>query len=250
MNETQNDTTGLIERMTSVGAQYGYRKSRRHPSVSPFIYGVKNRTEVFDLEKIMASLEDAKAFVRTLAKEGKMLLFVGGKPEAREVVRQGAQTLGQPYAGIRWIGGTLTNYSEVKKRIKRLLTLREDRDSGGFGKYTKLERLNLDREITRLGDRFGGLVAMAERLPDALFVVDPRYEHTAVKEARDLFLPVVALLNSDCDAALVNYPIAANDATVASITLFLNEIVGAYREGAHEREKAGSVPRATEAVAE
>jgi small subunit ribosomal protein S2 len=233
--EKTSDDTALIERMTSVGAQYGYRKSRRHPSVTPYVFGMKNRTEMFDVGSIAILLEKAKEYVKDLAREGKTLLFVGGKPESWVVMRQGAETLEMPYSGARWIGGTITNFDEIKIRINRLIELKQGREKGEHEKYTKFEQLNLTREMTRLEERFGGLVSMTEKLPDALFIVDPRHEHTAAKEAKDAGIPVVALLNSDCDANAVQYPIVANDAARASITFFVNEIVSAYKEGSEER---------------
>jgi small subunit ribosomal protein S2 len=214
--------------MFEVGAHFGHSRSRRHPSVSPHLFGAKGSVELFDLEKTALSFEKAKGFVETLAREGKVILLVSGKAEAREMLRTAAENMGLPYVAGRWIGGTLTNFSEIKRRIERLEKLTEERERGELGKFTKLERLLIDREIDELESAFGGLKSMT-RMPDALLVIDPRREHIAVAEARKMKIPVIALLNSDCDASLIAYPIPANDAAVKSIGFFLTELANAFR---------------------
>jgi len=242
---TSDKNQELLQRMVSVGAHVGYGRSRRHPKTMPYIYGSKDRREIFDLEKTIPLLEKAKEFVATLGEEGKMLLLVGGKPEAQAVVRQGAMTLDMPYVASRWIGGTLTNYPEVKKRILRLLDLKEQRERGDLSKYTKLERVMIDREIADLERRFGGLVTMKEGLPGALFIIDTAKEHIVAKEAEQLGIPVIGLMNSDCDPEGVQYPIVANDSAVASVTFFVNEIIAAYTEGVLRRGKNATEEKTT-----
>lgn len=227
------DKNQVIEKLFSVGAHFGYAPSRRHPSVSKFIFGEKGGTELFDLEKTAEALENTLAFVKTLASGRKTILFVGGKAEASNAVERTAERLGQPYAAGRWIGGTLTNFSEINRRLTRLTELSDMREKGELGKFTKHERLLIDREITDLEAMFGGLKGMT-KLPDALFVVDPKKEAGAVEEARQLNIPVMALLNTDCDIKSITYPIPANDAAVQSITLILDEVAKTYEANLSE----------------
>lgn len=221
------ESNPLIEKLFAVGAHFGYSPSRRHPSVSRYIFGQKGGTELFDLEQTAALLEKALGFVKTLAAERKVVLFVGGKAEARQALVRTAQMVNQPYSGGRWIGGSLTNWQEIKKRLARLSELSDMREKGELAKFTKMERLLIDREITDLDLMFGGLRGM-QKAPDALVVVDPKAESGAVAEARQLKIPVIALLNSDCDQAGLAYPIPGNDASRESIQFVLDEIGKTY----------------------
>lgn len=225
-------TGNLIDRMFSVGAHFGYSKARRHPSARPFIFGSKNRVEIIDLEKTSQMLADAKEFVKDLGSKGGTLLFVGGKNEAKTIVKNAAESINMPYVAGRWIGGTITNFPEIKKRIARLESLREQRDKGTLAeKYNKKELLLISREITKLESFYGGLIEMKDLLPKVIFVVDSKHEDIAVREAKVKNIPIVGLLNSDCDLDMVDYPVIANDATSASISLFVDEIVASYKEG-------------------
>lgn len=218
-----------IEALFRVGAHLAYGKARRHPSASPFIFGAKSRVEIFDLEKTNQALARAKEFIATLASGGKQILFVGGKNEAREAIKTGASLIHMPYVAGRFIGGTLTNFPQIKKRIEKFEKLSGERERGELTKYTKKERLLIDREIKTLEDTFGGIVSM-KSLPAAVFVVDSKREHIAVAEATQLNIPVIALLNSDCNLKDVDYPIPANDSSRASIEHFVQEIVSAYKK--------------------
>ncbi len=230
---TDESKTGtLIDQMFSVGAHFGYTKMRRHPSARPFIFGAKNKVEIIDLGKTNEMLLEAKKFVKELASNGGTLLFVGGKNEAQNIVHEAAESINMPYVAGRWIGGTITNFSEIKKRIARLEELRDQRDKGTLAeKYTKKEQLLISREITKLESFYGGMLGMKDTLPKVLFIIDTKHEDTAVREARVKKIPIVGLLNSDCDLDLIDYPIIANDATAASIAFFVNEIVASYKEG-------------------
>lgn len=240
MTETTADKTTL-DALFEAGAHYGYKKSRRHPSTAEYIFGVKNTIEIFDLEKTHAQLEAAKTFVQDAAAKGQVL-FVSGKPESKTMLRNAAMEVEAPYVAGRWIGGTLTNFTEIKKRVDRLVKLRTQQERGELNQYTKHERLMISREVTKLEEMFGGLVGM-ETLPKALFVIDPRQEHAAVAEARHLGIPVVALANSDCDLSEVDYPIPANDSGVKSVAFFVKEIADTYKNAAKkpktETEKKG-----------
>lgn len=219
---------GIVDALFSVGAHFGYSKSRRHPSTKPFIFGRKNKVEIIDLEKTAELLARAKEFVGTLAIAGKPILFVGTKPEARDIVRSTALSLGLPYVALRFVGGTLTNFTEIKKRTARFEDLSQKKEKGELTMYTKKERLLLDRDMDDLQRNFGGIISMKE-LPKALFVVDPKEESIAIAEAKKLGIPVIALASSDCDVSAIEYPIIGNDAQAASIKLFVEEIGGAYR---------------------
>jgi len=220
--------TGVIDKMFEAGAHFGYSKSRRHPSMKSLIFGVKNTVEIIDLEKTDEYLSRAKEFVISIAKEGKQILLVGSKHEARDVVKTAAISIDMPYVTNRWIGGTITNFSEIKKRVARLEELTEKREKGELGMYTKKERLLIDREIEDLEKHFGGLLLMKSK-PAAIFVVDSGAESIAVKEAVGTGIPIVSLSGSDCNIKGIDYPIPANDASRSSITFFVGEIVAAYK---------------------
>lgn len=230
---SKTPTSSTIDSMFQAGAHFAFSKSRRHPSVAPYIFGVKNKVEIFDLEKTTALLDSAKEFVKNLGKDSKMVLFVGGKSEARNAVKNGALSLGMPYVDGRWLGGTLTNFVALRKRVEKMEKLTLEREKGELAKYTKKERLLIDREITKLERFFSGVVGMRD-LPKALFVIDPKKEKNAVKEAQDMGIPVIALLGSDCDIKEVTHPIVGNDASETSVQFFVNEIVKAYSAGKAE----------------
>ena len=236
MSANQTTTQKSIETMFSVGAHFGLGRSRRHPTVSPFIFGTKNSTDIFDLEKTHLSLEKAKAYVSQLAKEGKTVLFVGGKKEASATIKNAALSLNLPFVDGRWIGGTVTNFGQVRKRIERYEKLISDREKGELLKYTKRERMLIDKEIASLEKMFLGIVTL-KKAPDALFVIDPRREKNAVKEAQDFNIPIIALASSDCDLSEAAYAIVGNDSSKQSIQFFADQIVAAYQEGKKEEVK-------------
>jgi len=230
------DNNNIIDSLFSVGAHFGFVKSRRHPSAKPFILGAKNKTEIFDLEKTSKELEKVLAFVESKGKDGATTLFVGGKSEAREAVTKSGKALEMPYVAGRWIGGTLTNFNEIKKRIARLDELTIQREKGELAKYTKKERLLIDREIDKLDLYFSGLSTM-KALPKFLIIVDPKKEHIAVAEAKSAKIPVVALAGSDSNLHEIDYAIPGNDASRQTIDFILGEIVKAYKKGVDERAK-------------
>ncbi len=223
-------TNPTIDGMFSAGAHFGLGRSRRHPTIASFIFGTKNRTDIFDLEKTQGLLDNAKTFISALAKEGKTVLFVGGKKEATAAIKSTAQALNMPYVEGRWIGGTLTNFGNIRKRIERFEKLTSDREKGELAKYTKRERMLIDREIDKLEKMFFGIVAL-KKMPDALFIIDPRKESNAVDEAAHMKIPVIAVAGSDCDISTIKYPIVGNDGAKASIQFFLSEAAKAYQEG-------------------
>lgn len=232
MTTKEQANNGAIESMFKAGVHFGFSRSRRHPSVKPYIFGIKNRVEIFDLEKTSVELEKAKEFVKKLASEGKQILFVGGKNEARGAIKKGAMEINMPFVAGRWIGGTFTNFAEIKKRLAKYEDMTAKKEKGEFSKYTKKERLLLDREISNLEIYFGGITGMKDKeMPKAMFVVDPGRESIAVAEAHKVKVPVIALANSDCDIKTVEYPIPGNDSALTSIDYVVSEIVKSYKEG-------------------
>lgn len=225
--ETTTQLKNLVESLFSVGAHYGQIRSRRHPTAKQYIFGVKERVEIFDLEKTAAAIIKAKEFIAKSLEHGGQILFVGGKPEARGAVRKIADTLNMPYVASRWIGGTFTNFTEVKRRIARLETLRSEKERGDFAKYTKRERMVLDKEIENLEKNFAGIVTMRE-MPKAIFVIDAKREHIAVEEARSIKIPVISFSSSDCDFSKIDVAIPGNDASVSAVGAILNEIAPAF----------------------
>jgi len=219
-----------IEEFFNAGVHYGYGKSRRHPSVSPYIYTTKNNGDIIDLEKTIVLLDKATQFVKDLGARNKVILFVGTKPEAKEIIKNAAESLNMPYVVERWIGGTLSNFSEIKKRIAVLENYHKDSEAGGLSKYTKKERSVLAKKMEKLTKYYLGLIGL-KKAPDAVFVIDAKQESIATTEAKKGGVPIIALINSDSNIKSVDYPIVGNDASVPSIKLFTKAIIEAYKGG-------------------
>ncbi|MBP6881742.1 MAG: 30S ribosomal protein S2 [Candidatus Pacebacteria bacterium] len=239
MSTTNNPT--FIDRLFKAGSHFGFKKSRRHPTVASYLYTTKEGNDIFDLEKTTALLDTAKETLKEAGLQGKVVLFVSTKDETSEVVKEAALKAESPYVTNRWIGGMLTNFSEIKKRIARLEALTHERESGELErKYTKKERVIIGREIDKLTFNFFGISKMT-KTPDFMVVVDPRHDAIAVTEAVDKRVPVIALMGSDCNASKIKYPIIANDSLQQSVSLILNELVASYVEG-----RSAYVPKAPE----
>lgn len=229
-------TQNTVEEMFQAGVHYGYSKSRRHPSASSYVFATKNGVDIINIEKTNELLEKALEEVTRLAASGKTILFVGTKPEARQQITETALSLNMPYVSERWVGGALTNFSEIKKRIVKLLDLRNQKEKGELDRYTKKEKLLIDREMADMTKNFQGLTGIT-KTPDAVFVVDSKKEHIAVTEAKKMNLPIIALLNTDCNLKQVQFPIVANDASISSVTFFLTKIKEAYTKGSNGLNK-------------
>jgi small subunit ribosomal protein S2 len=231
VTQTAAQTGPGIERLFETGAHFAQVKSRRHPSMKPFVVGTKSKVEIFDLQKTDAQVAEAKRAMAAMAREGKVVLFIGGKREVSDLVRDAAKKIGQPHVAGRWLGGTISNFTEIKKRIDRLADLTQKRESGELSKlYTKLERVFIDREITRLEERLGGITNLAKR-PDMIVIVDTKHEAHATREARAAGIPVIGIISSDCDLKDATFPIVVNDASRATVTLILEELTSAFAEG-------------------
>lgn len=229
-DNTLKGEAGLLEGLFSAGAHFGFVKSRRHPSSKPFIFGVKNKIEIFDLEKTKDSLKVALDFISDLASKNGKILFISGKSEAKNAIINTAESINMPYVAGRFIGGTLTNFPEIKKRVEKLETLTSQKEKGELVKYTKKERLLIDREIDKLKEFFSGLSVM-KSLPQAVFVVDNKKESIAVKEAQKMGIPVISLSGTDCNLNEVEFAIPGNDSSKTSIEFFLNKIAESYKAG-------------------
>ena len=231
MSTQEQENSSLITRLFNAGAHFGFAKSRRHPSVTPFIFTNKTGTDIIDLEQTAAMLEHAKTILKEAGEKGQTVLFVGTKAEVAKTVEQFAKKAEMPYVANRWIGGMLTNFSEIKKRIERLKLLTLEKESGELErKYIKKERVVIGREVAKLEFNFEGIKLM-DRTPHLLLVVDPRHDVIAVQEATDMKVPVIAIMSSDCDVAKITTPVVINDALKASVTLALDELTNAYLEG-------------------
>ena len=212
-----------IEQMFKAGVHYGYSPSKSHPKMMPFIFSVKNSLEIFDLEKVMGKLDIANEFMKMLGKEKKSVLFVGTKKEAKEAIEKAAKELDMPYVTERWLGGTITNFKEIKKRLDYFDELLSKKNSGDFGKYTKKEQLQIEKKIAKLEKYLVGLKQL-KNLPAAVVVVDSNEEKISIREAKRMHILSVAIMNSDCNPEELNYPIPANDSSIASINYFLKEL--------------------------
>lgn len=228
ITKENNDT--IVEQMFKAGAHYGYSKTRRHPSVSQYIYTTKNKGDIIDLEKTTLLLNEAVEFVKSLGAEGKTLLLVGTKPEAKSAVKEAALSLNMPYVTERWIGGTLSNFPEIKKRITELENYQKDSVLGELDKYTKKERVVMAKKMEKLARYYSGLIGL-KKMPDGIFIIDAKSEHIAATEARKSGVPVISLVNSDSDIKDIDYPIVANDGVIPSIKFFTSRVAKAYKEG-------------------
>jgi small subunit ribosomal protein S2 len=231
----KEEKEGIVEQMFQVGAHFGYDKSRRHPSVSKFIFGRKDNFEIFDLEKTAEKLSVALEFVKKTAGEGRQILFVGGKKEAQNAIKNGAEKIDMPYVASRWIGGTLTNFEEIRKRVNYYLDLHSQKEKGLLAKYTKKERLMIDRDLEKLESRFGGITNM-EVKPAVIFIIDTNREYIARDEAMQNHIPIIGLVGSDNNISGIDYPIPANDSSIKSIKFFVDQIVSAYELGLKEKK--------------
>ena len=229
MEKKQKDTKdkyGIsIDEMAQLGVAFGHRASKRHPKMEPYILGVKGseHINIIDLEKTKEMLEKALDYLSEIAKEGKTILFVGTKPSIRNLVKETAQECKMPFVIHRWIGGTLTNFNVIRKRVEYYIELRRKMQEGELKKYTKKEQLEFQREINDLEEKFGGLEHLT-KLPDALFIVDMWKEKLAVKEAKKKNIPVVAIADTNVDPTLADYPIPANDDAISSVKYILEKV--------------------------
>jgi len=237
-----------LKQLLEAGVHFGHQTSRWNPKMRPYIFTARNGIHIIDLQKTVRLMDDAWGFVRDTAATGRPVLFVGTKKQAQETIQTEAVRSGMFFVNRRWMGGMLTNFSTVKRRIERLQELRRLQQSGTFESMTKKEAKRHQDELDRLMFHFDGIADM-KRLPGAVFVVDPRKEHIAVTEANRLKIPVVAITDSNCDPDLINYVIPGNDDALRSIRLFASRIADAVTDG-RDRKQSIEAESAREAAEE
>lgn len=226
-----------IRELLEAGAHFGHPTNRWCPKMKPYIFTARNGIHIIDLQKTVTGLSQAYQFISDLTARGEKILFVGTKKQAQEAIMEEAVRAGQFYINRRWLGGTLTNFTTIKRRLKLLSDLEERRDRGEFSRLTKAEAAKLEEKIVRLNRVFAGLKGM-ERLPGAVFIVDPRKEELAVREAAKEGIPIVAMVDTNCDPDPIDYVIPCNDDAIRGIRLLTGKIADAAIEGMRRREAA------------
>jgi small subunit ribosomal protein S2 len=225
-----------MKALLETGVHFGHRTRRWNPKMRPYIFTERNGIHILDLQQTIYMIENAYNLVRDTVSEGGAVLFVGTKRQAQDTVAREATRASQPYVNERWLGGTLTNWQTISQRIEYLDQLERRRDAGEFELLKKKERLQLTREIEKLGHRLGGIRKMTG-LPALLFVVDVNYEETAVREANKLRIPVIAMVDTNCDPDPIDYLIPSNDDAIRAIKLITGKIADAALEGQALREQ-------------
>jgi len=220
-----------MKQLLEAGVHFGHQTSRWNPKMKPYIFGARNGIHIIDLQQTVSMFKDLEAVVRDLAASGGHVLFVGTKKQAQDAIREEATRCGMYYVHNRWLGGTLTNFATIRQSIERLRKIEEmESDPKVVDALTKKEMLGLTREKDKLEQSLGGIKAM-KKLPDAIFVIDPKQEEIAVKEARKLGVPVIAVIDSNCDPDMIDYKVPGNDDAIRAIRLFCSAIAEAVIEG-------------------
>lgn len=225
-----------LEELLEAGVHFGHQVRRGHPRMRPYIYGTRDGVHIIDLTQSDKYLKEACEFVYNLGKEGKILLFVGTKKQAKPIVEELAKELQAPYLSERWMGGFLTNFEEIKKNITKLKEYLEQKAKGELSKYTKKEQLLLERKMSKLQKVFTGVMELPG-LPDAIFVVDAVSDNIAIREASRLGIKVAAIADSNSDPTQIDYPIPGNDDAIKSIKILVSAVALAYGEGKKEAGK-------------
>lgn len=231
------DSYPSLQELLEAGAHFGHSVKRRNPRMDKYIYAVKNGVQIFDLVKTRTLLQEACDYIEETVAKGGQVLVLGTKGQAAESIREESLRVGNPYIVNRWVGGLFTNWDEIKKRIDKLVEMKQKMEAGEYKKYTKKEQVLLKREIDRLERMYGGLVSLG-KLPEALFLVDPIREDTAVKEAILKEIPIVAVCDSNCDPTHMAKVIPANDDALKTVTLIVKAATEAIERGLHKRVPA------------
>ena len=241
-----------MKQLLEAGVHFGHQTRRWNPKMAEYIFTERNGIYIIDLQKTVKKLEEAYMFVRDIAAEGDEILFVGTKKQAQDSIKEEAQRCGMPYVNARWLGGMLTNFSTIKRRIKRLGQLQAMKADGTFDILPKKEAAKLDLEIEKLEKFMGGITEMKKQ-PAAMFIVDPRKERIAVAEAKKLGIPIIAIVDTNCDPDEIDYVIPGNDNAIRAIKLIAGAMADAVIEGRQGMQGAAAVEEeapAEEAVAE
>ena len=229
-----------MRQMLEAGVHFGHQTRYWNPKMGPYIFGARGKIHIINLEKTVPLFNDAMNFISGIAQKRGTVLFIGTKRSARESIKEEAGRCGQPFMTQRWLGGTLTNFATVKKSVARLKELEAGETDGTFEKLVKHEVLRLRREREKLEASLGGIKEM-NRLPDALFVIDIGHEDIAIKEAKKLGIPVIAVVDSNYDPALVDYPIPGNDDAIRAVQLYARAVADAVLEGKAAAPNSASV---------
>jgi small subunit ribosomal protein S2 len=224
-----------MKALLETGVHFGHRTGRWNPKMRPYIFTERNGVHIIDLQQTIVALDKYGQLIQETVAAGGVVLFVGTKRQAQETIAQEAERCGMPYVSRRWLGGALTNWRTIRQRIDYLLNLEARRDRGDFERLPKKEALGLNRQIEKLNGRLGGIKEMRD-LPDLLYVVDVRREATAVREANKLGIPIIAIVDTNCDPDQIDYVIPANDDAIRAIKLITSKIADAVLEGVAQRK--------------
>lgn len=225
-----SDQKTVMRDMLANAVHFGHRSSKWNPKMAPYLFTKKNGVHIFDLNKTYQGLEDAKDFLKMAASQGKRIMFVSTKQQARDIIRENAEKCGVAYVNSRWIPGLLTNFKTIRARVKHLEKLREMKESGELEKYTKKEIVDFEKEIKKLEAALGG-VEKLENKPDVVFVLDVVRDQIAVKEAKIIGATVVAVVDSNADPDNIDYPIPGNDDAVKSVAFITSSLTSAIEAG-------------------
>ena len=220
-----------MKQLLEAGVHFGHQTRRWNPKMAPYIFGQRNGIHIIDLQKTLRLANEAYSFMNALAAAGGRVLYVGTKRQARDAVKEESQRAGQFFVNHRWLGGTLTNFATVQQSVRKMKDLQRQKEEGVFELLTKKEALGLQRSLDKLERSLGGIKDMVE-LPDCLFVVDVRKEELAVKEAQKLGIPVVAVVDTNCNPTGIDYVVPGNDDAIRAVRLFCSKIADALLEGA------------------
>ncbi len=234
-----------MKQLLEAGVHFGHQTRRWNPKMATYIYTERNGIYIIDLQKTVKKLEEAYSFVRDLAMNGQTVLFVGTKKQAQEAIKEEAERVGMYYVNARWLGGMLTNFKTMRGRVERLNQLKKMQEDGTFDMLPKKEVMKHLGEMEKLEKYLGGVKEM-KKLPGALFVVDPRKEHNAIAEARKLGIPVVAIVDTNCDPDEVDYVIPGNDDAIRAIKLISSVMANAITEGKQGEETAEEAAKVEE----
>ena len=235
-----------MKQLLEAGVHFGHQTRRWNPKMAPYIYTERNGIYIIDLAKTVKKLEEAYNFVRDLSADGGYVLFVGTKKQAQDAIREEAARCGGYYVNARWLGGMLTNFRTMRTRIDRLAQLRKMEEDGTFAMLPKKEVIKHQGEIEKLEKYLGGVKEM-KKLPAALFIVDPRKERNAIAEARKLNIPIVAIVDTNCDPDEIDYVIPGNDDAIRAIRLIASAMANAAIEGRQGEDAAEAAPAETAA---
>ena len=235
-----------MKKLLEAGSHFGHQTRRWDPKMRPYIYAARNGVYIIDLEKTQTKLDEAYLAMKEIAEKGGKVLFVGTKKQAQVVVMEEALRTGSFFINQRWLGGTLTNFRTIQKRIKRLIEIEQMEETGLIEKYPKKEQAQLRKEAQRLENFLGGIKEM-KKLPNAIFVVDPKVEHNAVAEAKTLGIPVFGIVDTNCDPDEVDYVIPANDDAIRAVKLIVAKMADAVIEANQGEEMTPAVEETVEA---